>query len=201
MKSTAELECVTSRYVAQVVAQLIFVLIAQVGEKSDGSGELVVAEGFESGDGQRRHAERKLQRETEIRIARLRQVQQAGVENQSAQPRGTERISIAERRVPVIVVRGQSGGGQRGLLHQRVVREVAVFASAQEPLRFRRLRPVKAHRADVVAERNGNSCGNGDGGDAGESGPPRPAAPAHRIARCWPDCRRCWHSHGRTRTR
>ena len=48
----SELESVASCNMAQIVTQLVFLLIAQVGEKSDGRGELVVAEGFESGDGQ-----------------------------------------------------------------------------------------------------------------------------------------------------
>ena len=82
----SELERMVAHNVAQVVAKLVFVLIAQVGEKSDRSGELIVAESLEAGDGERRHAEGKLDGEAEIRIARLRQMQQAGVENQIAQP-------------------------------------------------------------------------------------------------------------------
>ena len=50
----SELERMVTHNVAQVVAELVFVLIAQVGEKSNGSGKLVVAEGLEAGDGQRR---------------------------------------------------------------------------------------------------------------------------------------------------
>jgi hypothetical protein len=53
-----------ARNVAQVVAHLVFVLIAQVREKGDGSGELVVAESLKAGDGQRGHAEGKLQGES-----------------------------------------------------------------------------------------------------------------------------------------
>src|SRR5208282_2399789 len=79
-KVDSELKRVTARDVAQVVARLVLVLIPQVGEKSDGGGELVVAESFEAGDGQRRHTERKLQGEAKIRVARLGEVQQAGVE-------------------------------------------------------------------------------------------------------------------------
>ena len=72
--------------VAQIVAELVFVLIAQGGEKSDGSGKLIVAECLEAGDGQRCHAEGKLYGEAEVRIPRLRQMQQAGVKHQIAQP-------------------------------------------------------------------------------------------------------------------
>jgi hypothetical protein len=65
-KVDSELESVTSRNMAQVVTHLVFVLIAQVGEKSDGSGELVVAESFESGNRQRCRTEGKRQREAQI---------------------------------------------------------------------------------------------------------------------------------------
>ena len=62
----AELERMTSGNMAQVVAKLVFVLIAQVGEKRNRSGELVVAEGFEAGNGQRGGAEGEGQREAQI---------------------------------------------------------------------------------------------------------------------------------------
>ena len=107
MKSTPNLKRMTSRNVAQVVAHLVFVLIAQVGEKSDGSGELVVAESFESGDRQRGRTEGERQREAEIGVARLGKMQQAGAENQIAEPGRTESIGIADDRVPVVVVRDQ----------------------------------------------------------------------------------------------
>ncbi len=81
-----ELERMVTYNVAQVVAELVFVLIAQVGEKSDRSGKLIVAECLEAGDGQRGHAEGKLYGEAEIRIPSLREMQQAGIENQIAQP-------------------------------------------------------------------------------------------------------------------
>ena len=79
-----ELERMVAHNVAQIVAELVFILIAQVGEEGDGSGELIVAESFEAGDGQRRHAEGKLYGEAEIRFPRLREMQEAGVENQIA---------------------------------------------------------------------------------------------------------------------
>ena len=147
---------------------MIFILITQVGEKGDGSGELIVAEGFEAGDGERGHAEGKLNGEAEIRIPRLREVQQAGVEHQIAQPAWAEGIGIAERDIPVVVMRGQACRGQRGLLHQRVVRKVAVLRCAQEPGRFRRLCPIKAQRTEVVAKGNGNGGRDGDGRNAGD---------------------------------
>src|ERR1700730_4266266 len=93
-------------------------------------------------------------------------MQEARIEHQSAEPRRAESIRIAQRYVPVVVVRGQSGRRQRCLLHQGIAREVAVFGSAQEPLRLRRLRPIEAQRTDVVAEGDGNVFGNSNGWDA-----------------------------------
>src|SRR6202790_2032501 len=165
-KVDSELERMITRSPAQVVAHLVFVLIAQRRKQSDWGSELVVAEGFEAGDGQGSRTEGKRQRETQIRITRLSKVQEAGIEHQSAEPRRTESIRIAQRYVPVVVMRGQSGGRQRCLLHQRIAREVAVFGSAQEPLRLRRLRPVKTQRTDVVTEGDGNVLGNSDRRDA-----------------------------------
>ena len=77
----SELERMVTHNVAQVVAELIFILIAQVWEESDRSGELIVAEGLKARDGERRHAEGKLYGEAEIRITSLREMQEAGIEN------------------------------------------------------------------------------------------------------------------------
>src|ERR1019366_7153073 len=156
-KVDSEFEGVASRNVAQVVPNLVFVLITQRRKQSDGSGELVVAKSFEAGNGQRGRAEGKRQRKAEIRVACLGKVQQAGIDDQIVEPRRTERIRIAEHRVRVIVMGGQSGGGQSCLRYQSIVGDVAVLRGAQEPLRLRRLRPVKTERADVVAERDRNT--------------------------------------------
>ena len=47
----AEFKSVVAGGVAYVVAQLIFLLITQVGEKRDRRGELIIAECFESRNG------------------------------------------------------------------------------------------------------------------------------------------------------
>src|SRR5271166_6615818 len=47
----SELEGVITGHMTQVVAELILILVAQVREQSDGSGELVIAEGLEAGNG------------------------------------------------------------------------------------------------------------------------------------------------------
>src|SRR5258708_7739812 len=80
----AELERMITRSTAQVVTHLVFVLIAQGRKQSDWSSELVVAESFEAGDGQRSRTEGKRQREAQIRVTRLSEVQEAGIEHQSA---------------------------------------------------------------------------------------------------------------------
>src|ERR1700674_5604823 len=59
----AELERMITGSPAQVVAHLVFVLIAQRRKQSDRGGELVVAESFKAGDGQRGRTEGKRQRE------------------------------------------------------------------------------------------------------------------------------------------
>src|SRR5208283_4470768 len=51
-KVDAKLKGVATHDMAEVVADLVFVLVAEVGEKRDGSGKLVVAKGFKAGDGQ-----------------------------------------------------------------------------------------------------------------------------------------------------
>jgi hypothetical protein len=68
--------------VADVVAKLIFFLVARDGERGDRGNELIVAERFEPGDGASRGAEGKREREAEIRVARFREMQAAGVENE-----------------------------------------------------------------------------------------------------------------------
>src|SRR6266853_6635659 len=59
----AELERMITRSPAQVVANLVLLLIAQRRKQSDWGRELVVAEGFESRNRQRCGTERKRQRE------------------------------------------------------------------------------------------------------------------------------------------
>src|SRR5579863_6074315 len=47
-----ELEPMVAHYMAQVIAELILVLIPPVGEKGNRSGKLIVAKGLEARDGQ-----------------------------------------------------------------------------------------------------------------------------------------------------
>ena len=59
-----------------------------------------------------------------------------------------------------------SGGGKSGLLHHGVVRNVVVHGGAKEPVRTGRLRPVQTGGGEIVAERDRNTRGDGDGIDA-----------------------------------
>ena len=63
-------------------------------------------------------------------------------------------------------MRSRAGGGKRGLLHHGVVRDVVVHGGAKEPVRTGGLRPVEAGRGEIVAERDRNTRGDGDGIDA-----------------------------------
>src|SRR5260370_31252531 len=112
--------------VSNVVAELILLLVAQRREQRDGRGELVVAIGLEAGNRQGCRTEREGKREAECGVARLREMQFAGIENERAQPRWAECVRITDDGIPVVVVRGQPSRGQRGLLYQVVMREVAV---------------------------------------------------------------------------
>ena len=93
-----ELDGVTPGNVAHVIAELIFFLVAQVGEEGDGCGELIVPERLEAGNRQRSGAEGKGQGKAQVGVARLREMQFAGAEGERAQPGRTESVSVADAR-------------------------------------------------------------------------------------------------------
>src|SRR5579863_5651991 len=95
----AEADGVPSRRVSHVVAELIFFLIAQNRESSDGCNELIVAESLESRDGAECGAEGKGQRETKIGIARFGVMKIAGAKCECPKPVGGERVLLADYRV------------------------------------------------------------------------------------------------------
>jgi len=84
----AEAKDVPAGSVRDIVAELIFLLIACDGESSDDGGELIVAEGFESGSGVKICAERKGEGESEIGVAILDVMEIAGFESERARPSG-----------------------------------------------------------------------------------------------------------------
>src|SRR5579863_9995233 len=112
----AETRRVASGAVCDVVANLIFFLIAQDGKRRDGRNELVVAESFETGDGLRCRTEWKSQREAEVGVTRLREMQIAHSQGERSEPGGAEDVLLPEHCIEIVVVRRRSGGRQSGLL-------------------------------------------------------------------------------------
>src|SRR5579864_3850596 len=80
----SELEGVIARHMAQVIAELIFLLVAQRWKERDWGGELIIAISLEAGDGERRGAEGKGKCEAKRRVAHLCEMQQARVEHERA---------------------------------------------------------------------------------------------------------------------
>src|SRR5260370_7027331 len=94
---------------ADIVAELVLVLVAEHGKGGDGRRELIVTERFVTRYGQRSQTERKLQGKAESRVARLSEVQFAGVEDEGAEPGGAKCVSVADHAVEILVLRGHSG--------------------------------------------------------------------------------------------
>ena len=122
----AEFQRMAPTLVAQIVAELVFLLAASGREKRDRRRKLVVAKSFKPRHRQRSRAERKGQRKSKIGVARLRQVQSAAVEDKLPQQRWSERNLIADHQAQIVVVRQQTCRGQSPLLHQVVKRCVVV---------------------------------------------------------------------------
>src|SRR5260370_39814966 len=91
----AKVQGVRAGEMADVIAELIFFLVAQDGKCGDGSDELVVAKGLQARNGAARGSEREIQRKPKMRIARGGQVQPAGVEHKGAKPVPIKRILVA----------------------------------------------------------------------------------------------------------
>ncbi len=82
----AEARGVLADGVSNVVAELVFLLVAQNWERGDGGDELIVTESFEAGNGAVGGAEGKGERVAQIAVARLGVMQRAGFEYERAQP-------------------------------------------------------------------------------------------------------------------
>src|SRR5579864_8507435 len=80
----SELEGMIAGDVPQVIAELIFLLVAQRRKERDWRGELIIAISLEAGDGERRGAEGKGKCEAKRRVAHLCEMQQARVEHERA---------------------------------------------------------------------------------------------------------------------
>src|SRR5208337_2861871 len=134
---------------ADVVTNLIFLLVANNGKRRDGRNKLVVAVGFEAGNGLRSGAERKRQRKAEVSATVCCTVQITGTKGEISHPRRAKGKRVAEDAVLIVGVRRRTGGGQRGLLYQSIVGSGIVERVADEPLRTLRLRPVESHHTQV----------------------------------------------------
>lgn len=67
----ADLQGVLAAGAAEVVAELVLLLIALYRKSGDGGDELIVAESLKAAGGERRGAEGECQCEAKIRVARL----------------------------------------------------------------------------------------------------------------------------------
>src|SRR6516225_5347230 len=90
--------------VDRVVSELVFFLVAQYGEGGDGRYKLVVAESLEAGSGQGCGAEGKSQGETQVGIARLGVVQEAGIKRERSHPGRAECVLLVEHKAQIVRV-------------------------------------------------------------------------------------------------
>src|SRR5713101_7090163 len=118
-----------------VVAELIFLLVALAGKGGDGGGELIVAESFEAGSGQKTDGEGKIEGFADGRVARFCVMEGTGFEGEGAEPGGRELKLVVEEDVVIIRSRGGAGRGQSSLLEEIVAGVIAVERAADEPLR------------------------------------------------------------------
>ena len=102
----AETKYVAAGGMKNVVAELIFLLVAFNGKSGDFRGELIVAESFESRGGVEICAERESQREAEIGVTSFGVMKIAGFESERAEPVRRKTILLGDK--DVVVVR--SGG-------------------------------------------------------------------------------------------
>src|SRR5579859_3999363 len=90
-------------------------------------------------------------------------MQATGVKGERAKPSGTERELVADNHVEIIAAPGGAGGWKSGLLDGEILGGVIVLRGAQKPLRTSGLRPIDARAAEIIAKRNRDVIGNGDG--------------------------------------
>ncbi len=122
----AEAHGVTRGRSRHVVAELILLLIARDGKRRDGGLKLVVTEGFEPRRRQEAGCERERQRDAQVRIAYLVVMKAAGLSGEGAKPLRCELKLVVQEKVVVIGGRRKASGGQRRLLHQVVLRVIAI---------------------------------------------------------------------------
>src|SRR6266851_7860034 len=160
----AEADGVGTGGAGNVVAELIFLLVAVDGKGGDGGGELVVAESFEAGSGEETECEGKIEGFADGRVARFCVMEATGLEGEGAEPRRRELKLVVEKDVVVVGSRGGAGRGQSPLLEEIVAGVIAVERAAHEPLRARGLLPIETAGKERVEERHGHGCWNGANG-------------------------------------
>src|ERR1019366_6443119 len=131
----AEFGSVPADRAAHIVAELVFLLVANDGERGNRGDELVVAVGFEAGDGLGGGAERKCQRKAEVPITCRGAMQVTDARSEVAHPRRAEGKGIADDAILIIGVRRSAGGRQGRLLYQGVGGGGVVEGVTDEPLR------------------------------------------------------------------
>ena len=90
----------------------------------------------------------------------------AGFKSERAEPVRRKAELLAEQNV-VVIRRGRGTcGRKRGLLHEIVLRVIAIERSAEKPLRVQGLRPIETRGEKRVTKRDRDICGNGNGRQA-----------------------------------
>src|SRR5207245_5061356 len=108
----AEADGVGTGSAGNVVAELIFLLVAVDGKGGDGGGELIVAESFEAGSGQKTHGKGEIEGFADGRVARFCVMEATGFEGEGAEPGGRELKLVVEEDGVISRSRGVAGRGQ-----------------------------------------------------------------------------------------
>ena len=151
-----------------VVAELIFLLIARDRKRGDDGRELVVSKGFETGRGVKICAERKSKSEAETGVAVLDVMEIAGFKRKRAGPCWREAELLGEEKVVVIRSGAGTGGGESGLLDEIVLSAIAIEGETEKPLGICGLGPIEARSEKMVAKRNRDAGRDRDGLDSGD---------------------------------
>lgn len=122
----AEADGVAPGRAENVVSELVFLLIANDGERGNFRGELIVTESFETGGGVKIRAERKSKRKAEVGVAIFGVMEMAGFKSERAKPVGREAILLAEKNIEVIGSAGGTGGRKSSLLYKIVLSVIAI---------------------------------------------------------------------------
>src|SRR5580704_5312492 len=96
-----------------VVTHLVLLLVAEHRKIRNAGYELVVAISFKTGDDTRSCGERKRKRKAKIRIARLRQMEPAELQDERSNPLRRKCELLADHRIEIVVVRSYTGRRQR----------------------------------------------------------------------------------------